>query len=142
MSRRHRSTSRGRRQPPRSNTRADAERFPRPRSIAHRAAVRDCASAARRRGPRSRRPWHRPPVVPALPSADSYAVIVLPLRESFTHRGAVEALPAVFVLVPPLAVLRWNATPFPAETSMKACAEDALSEPRTITPALAHAAVY
>ena len=40
-----------------------------------------------------------PTVVHDLPSADSYAVIVLPLRESFTHRGAVEALPAVFVLV-------------------------------------------
>ena len=76
------------------------------------------------------------------PSADSNAVIVLPLRVSFTQRGAVESVPAVLTLVLPSASRRWNARPLAPDTSMKACAEPAVSDPRNITPAFVQLATF
>ena len=46
------------------------------------------------------------------------------------------------VLVPPVTVRRWNASPLLYDTSMNAWAEPASSDPRIITPALTHAAVF
>src|SRR5579872_1925458 len=81
-----------------------------------------------------------PTVVQVVPSADSYAVMTLPARVSFTQRGAVDMDPAVLTLVLPSATRRWNARPFAEDTSMKACADEGESEPRIITPAFTHAA--
>ena len=66
--------------------------------------------------------------------------MTLPARVSFTHRGAVPGPPEVCADAAPLLVRRWNARPFPVETSMKACAEPASVVVRIITPAFVHAA--
>ena len=58
------------------------------------------------------------------PSGDSKAAIVLPVRVSFTHRGAVVNVPEVLTLAAPSDSRRWNATPFPGDTSMNACAAE------------------
>src|SRR5690348_1684095 len=71
-----------------------------------------------------------PTSVQFVPSADSYPVNVSPLRTSLIQCGAIDADPAVFTLVPPVASRRWNATPFDADTSMKACGESAASVSR------------
>jgi hypothetical protein len=83
-----------------------------------------------------------PTGVQATPSADSKAVMAAPVRVSLTHRGAVDAVPGVLTLDAPLVGRRWNATPFPDDTSMKAWAEDGSSEPRIITPALVQLATF
>ena len=44
-----------------------------------------------------------PTCVHVVPSADSYPVIVLPARVSFTHRGAVDWLPGELTLMAPSA---------------------------------------
>src|SRR5262245_15503589 len=81
-------------------------------------------------------------VVQVEPSVDEYAVKVLPARTTRTHLGAGPAPPAVFVLIPPVAVRRWKARPFADERSMKACLEFAAKLSRNITPALAHGSVF
>src|SRR6185437_15186821 len=83
-----------------------------------------------------------PTSVQFVPSADSYAVNVLPARVSLTQCGAVDAEPAVLTLVWPDRLRRWNATPFDAETSMNACGESASSVSRTMTPAFTHALTF
>ena len=70
------------------------------------------------------------------------ALIVFPRRSSFTQAGAVPAPPLVLVDATPCAMRRWNARPFPGDTSMKACAESAVSRSRIMTPALTHACTY
>src|SRR4051812_42865235 len=80
-----------------------------------------------------------PTSVHATPSADSYALNVLPLRVSFTQRGAADALPELPVLTPPVAVRRWNAMPLVHDPSMKPCADPASSVSRIMTPAFTQA---
>jgi hypothetical protein len=71
-----------------------------------------------------------PTSVQFAPSADMNAEIVAPRRSSFTQAGAVPTPPLVLVDRPALATRRWNASPLPAETSMRACAESAVSRSR------------
>ena len=76
-----------------------------------------------------------PIVVQLLPLTDCDAVIVLPLRTSFTQVGAPAVVPVMLAAAPPVAVRYWNAVPFPAETIMNANCALAASELRIITPA-------
>src|SRR5436190_18977325 len=80
-----------------------------------------------------------PTTIHDVPSADTEALMVWPARANFTHRGAMPAS-LVLVLTLPVVVRRWNATPLPADTSMNACADEAPSVSRIMTPALVHAA--
>jgi hypothetical protein len=50
--------------------------------------------------------------------------------------------PDVWLLRPPVAVRRWNATPLPEVTTIMACREPAVSVSRIMTPAFAHAFVF
>jgi hypothetical protein len=79
--------------------------------------------------------------VHAVPSTDWYAETALPTRSSLTQYGAVAAVPALLELWPPVMVRRWKASPLPAETSMKPCADPGCSVSRIITPAFTQAAV-
>src|SRR5690242_5331957 len=75
------------------------------------------------------------------PSNEADAVMTSPFRDSFTHFGAGPAPPYVSVDPPPVTVRRWNASPFPTDTSMNACAEPASSVSRIITPAFAQSSL-
>src|SRR5438874_8054599 len=83
-----------------------------------------------------------PTSVQFVPSIDSYEENVLPLRVSFTHRGAVAVLPAALTLMPLVASRRWNATPFAADTKIEAWAASAASVSRLMSPAFTHAATF
>src|SRR5258708_32593075 len=82
-----------------------------------------------------------PTVVHVTPSGDSYPVIRLPARTSFTQRGAVDRLPAVLTVTSPSMRRRWKGTPLVADaaTSMNACAAEGDSALRIITPAFVQA---
>ena len=83
-----------------------------------------------------------PTSVHPTPSADTYALIVAPMRSSFTQYGAATSGPVVLALVPPPTVRRWNALPWPADRSMNACAAPGSIVSRIITPALVHAFTF
>src|SRR5437764_6456817 len=83
-----------------------------------------------------------PTSVQLVPSIDSYAENVLPLRVSLTHRGAVAVLPAVLTLMPLVASRRWNAIPFAADTKIDAWADSAASVSRIMSPAFTQAATF
>ena len=80
-----------------------------------------------------------PSAVHVLPSADADAVIVLPLRCSFSQYGAAASGPPVWTVAPPSSGRRWKATPFSAYTSTNAWAADGWSEARIMTPAFVQA---
>src|SRR5947208_8895059 len=75
------------------------------------------------------------------PSDDTKPVNVLPDRVTRIHRGAVAAGPAVLDDEPPVDVRRWKAVAPPAESTMLACFEPAVSVSRIMTPALAQVLV-
>jgi len=79
-----------------------------------------------------------PIAVQLVPFDDRYALTVVPDRTSRTQYGAWAVDPRVFVDCPPVAVRRWKATPFAADTSAKAWAAFAFSEARIMTPDLDH----
>src|SRR5581483_176142 len=82
-----------------------------------------------------------PTVVQATPSLDRDAVNVFPARTIRTHFGAVPAA-ATLVIRPPDADRYWNAAPFDGLTIIAACAADAVSDARIMTPALVQAFTF
>jgi hypothetical protein len=77
------------------------------------------------------------------PSADWYAVYVLPDLSSRTQYGAVSVVvPVVLTDVPAVTRRRWNAVPFAADNSMNACVDPGATDSRIITPAFTHTFVF
>ncbi len=82
-----------------------------------------------------------PTGVQLLPSVDEKAVNTSPVRVTLSQRGGVPLAP-VFVVTPPAATRRWNATPLPGLTKIDACAELALSVFRIMTPDFVQALTF
>ena len=76
--------------------------------------------------------------VQAVPSGEYDAVMLLPLRTSFTHFGAPPAT-AKFVVVPPDVLRHCNAMPLPGVTNTDAWGEEGSAVARIMTPVFTHA---
>jgi len=69
-------------------------------------------------------------------------MIVLPRRCTATQCGGASAEAVVFTESPPVERRRWNAAPFPVDTSMIACFDPAESVSRIMTPPFAQAFTF
>src|SRR5687768_15089292 len=86
-----------------------------------------------------------PTSVQLTPSADRYALMVLPLRVRRTQTGGAPSPPAVCAERLDVAGRRWNASPFvdpKGVTIMKACADPGVSDSRSMTPAFVHGSTF